>query len=305
MEEIQEHDKNEALYTSVCRRLNIQHPIFGFSMEVDVAAAVTNAGGFGVYGAARDKPEEIVERLARIRSLVGDRPFGVDLMLPAGMMEKSDRQGVKDQLPEKHKEFVKSLKNKYEVPDPTTTSFFLNNMRSTELFEGQVEAVLQSDANLFASAIGVPSDIIKRAKEAGMVTLSLVGSPRHVKHAKAAGTDLIVAQGYDAGGHTGPIGTLSLVPQIVDAAGDIPVLAAGGIGDGRQIVASLALGAQGVWLGTAWLATEEHNLQPTLLKKVLNAGSADTVISRRALRKCVRWFRAISMSKTFTRRSRL
>mgnify|MGYP000277141946 FL=1 len=153
-------------------------------------------------------------------------------------------------------------------------------VRSNELFAAQIDAVLKSDANLFASAIGTPQDVIERAKAAGMVTLSLVGAPKHVKYAKAAGIDLIVAQGYDAGGHTGPIGTLSLVPQIVDAAGDIPVLAAGGIGTGRQVVASLALGAQGVWLGTAWLATAEHNLHQILLNKLLKAGSMDTIISR-------------------------
>lgn len=113
-----------------------------------------------------------------------------------------------------------------------------------------------------------------------MATLSMVGAPKHIKYAMAAEIDLLVAQGYDAGGHTGPIGTMSLVPQIVDAAGKVPVLAAGGIADGRQLVASLALGAQGVWLGTVWLATQEHRLNKVLLDKLLKAGSADTIISR-------------------------
>ncbi|MBT7891014.1 MAG: nitronate monooxygenase [Deltaproteobacteria bacterium] len=280
MEDNQHLSENEALVTPICKRLGIQHPIFGFSMEIDVVAAVTNAGGFGVYGATRDKPEEIAAKLARLRSLVGDRPFGVDLLLPLGMGDKNDLEAAKAQLPEEHKEFVKNIKYKYHVPDATTRSFFSQMVRSNELFAAQIDAVLKSDANLFASAIGTPQDVIERAKAAGMVTLSLVGAPKHVKYAKAAGIDLIVAQGYDAGGHTGPIGTLSLVPQIVDAAGDIPVLAAGGIGTGRQVVASLALGAQGVWLGTAWLATAEHNLHQILLNKLLKAGSMDTIISR-------------------------
>ncbi len=280
MENRQNTDAVGGLNTSICRRLGIQKPIFGFSFSVEVTAAITNAGGFGIYGATRDQPDTIVEHLAQIRSLVGDRPFGVDLLLPMGMADKNDWEAAAAQLPDEHKAFVRHLKKKYKVPDPTEKSFFSASVRSNELFEAQTNAVLNSDVNLFASAIGTPPDIIERAKAAGMTTLSLVGAPKHVKYAKAAGTDLIVAQGYDAGGHTGPIGTLSLVPQIVDAAGDIPVLAAGGIANGRQLVASLALGAQGVWLGTVWLTTKEHRLNKIILDKLLKAGSMDTVVTR-------------------------
>lgn len=271
---------NKNLYTSVCKRLGIANPVFGFSHSVEVTAAITNAGGFGVYGATRDKPDAIRERLAEIRNLVGDRPFGVDLLLPVGMAEKNDRAEAEAKLPEEHRDFVSYLKNKYNVPAPTSPGFFSESVRSSELFEAQIEAALSSDVNLFASAIGTPPEVIDRAKSAGMTTLSLVGAPKHVGAAKAAGIDMIVAQGYDAGGHTGPIGTMSLVPQIVDIAGDIPVLAAGGIGNGRQVAASLALGAQGVWLGTAWLFTKEHHTNQVILDKIIKAGSLDTVISR-------------------------
>ncbi|MBW2284689.1 MAG: nitronate monooxygenase [Deltaproteobacteria bacterium] len=277
--ESSENEKS-TLHTQICDQLGIQYPIFGFSHSMEVTAAITNAGGFGVYGATRDMPDAIVERLAHIRSMVGDRPFGVDLLLPLGLSNKNDWAEAEAQLPEGHKAFVKYLKEKYQVPDPTGKSFFSSVVRSNEFFEAQVEAVLKSDANMFASAIGTSRDIIARAKSAGMTTLSLIGSPKHIKYAKAAGIDMLVAQGYDAGGHTGPIGTMSLVPQIVDAAGDIPVLAAGGIADGRQLVASLAMGAQGVWLGTVWLITEEHRLSNILLNKIFKAGSADTIISR-------------------------
>ncbi len=273
-------DRRDALHTGVCDRLGIAYPIFGFSHSVEVTAAITNAGGFGVYGATRDAPDAITARLAQIRSLVGDRPFGADLLLPVGMADKNDWAAAQAKIPEEHKAFVKYLKQKYEVPDPTGKSFFSSVVRSNELFEAQADAVLRSDVDLFASAIGTPPHIIERAKASGKVTLSLVGAPKHVKHAEAAGVDLLVAQGYDAGGHTGPIGTLSLVPQIVDAAKDVPVLAAGGIADGRQVAASLALGAQGVWLGTVWLATEEHRLNRHVLEKLLKAGSADTVLTR-------------------------
>lgn len=270
----------DALQTAICDRLGIPYPIFGFSHSMEVTAAITNAGGFGVYGATRDMPDVISSRLAEIRSMVGDRPFGVDLLLPLGMADKNDWAAAEAKIPEAQKAFVRHLKQKYDVPDPTGKSFFSSVVRSNELFEAQADAVLESDVNLFASAIGTPPHLIERAKESGKVTLSLVGAPKHVAYAKAADVDLIVAQGYDAGGHTGPIGTMSLVPQIVDAAGEIPVLAAGGIADGRQVAASLAMGAQGVWLGTVWLTTEEHRLNRHILEKLLKAGSADTVLTR-------------------------
>jgi len=276
----QTHDSRDALHTAICDRLGIRYPIFGFSHSVEVTAAITNAGGFGVYGATRDMPDAISARLAEIRSRVGDRPFGADLLLPTGMADKNDWAAAEARIPEGHKAFVRHLKEKYKVPDPTGKSFFSSVVRSNELFEAQADAVLASDVNLFASAIGTPRHMIERAKEAGKITLSLVGAPKHVKYAKAAEVDVIVAQGYDAGGHTGPIGTMSLVPQIVDLAGEIPVLAAGGIADGRQVAASLALGAQGVWLGTVWLTTEEHRVNRRILEKLWKAGSADTVLTR-------------------------
>ena len=269
-----------ALHTALCDRLGIRYPIFGFSHSMEVTAAITNAGGFGVYGATRDSPDAISARLAAIRSMVGDRPFGADLLLPLGLADKNDWTAAEAKIPAAHKAFVQHLKEKYAVPDATGKSFFSSMVRSNELFEAQADAVLASDVDLFASAIGTPPHIIERAKATGKTTLSLVGAPKHVKYAKTAGVDLLVAQGYDAGGHTGPIGTMSLVPQIVDLAGEIPVLAAGGIADGRQVAASLLLGAQGVWLGTVWLATEEHRLNRRILAKLLKAGSADTVLTR-------------------------
>ncbi|MCP4757549.1 MAG: nitronate monooxygenase, partial [Proteobacteria bacterium] len=153
MERKRDHDTSGELYTSICQRLGIQHPIFGFSFSVEVTAAITNAGGFGVYGATRDTPDEIKERLARIRSLVGDRPFGVDLLLPMGMADKNDRAAAEAQVPEKHREFVRYLKDKYNVPKPTKKGFFSQSVRSKELFEAQIDAVLSADVNLFACAI--------------------------------------------------------------------------------------------------------------------------------------------------------
>lgn len=277
--------------TSVCDFFGIERPIFAFSHSVAVTAAVTNAGGLGVYGATQDEPEKIAGKLAAIRDLVGDKPYGVDLLLPQSVGDETDRASVQAKLPEQHKAFVAGLMEKYGVPKPTKPSFFADNVRSQTLFQDQVEAVLASDTDVFAAAVGVPASVIERAKAVGKKTIGLVGAPRHAEKAIAAGVDVLVAQGHDAGAHTGKIGTFSLVPQIVDIAGDIPVLAAGGVGSGRHLAAAIALGAQGVWMGTAWLATQEHGLDEIILQKLLKAKSEDTLISRSHSGKTLRMIR--------------
>ena len=269
--------------TPVCERLGIRWPIFGFSHEIDVVVAICRAGGFGVFGVAREDPAHIPELLARLRGAVGDAPFGVDLMLPAGMPDRTPTpEEVDARIPEQHRAFVAQLREKYEVPPATRKTFFTSFVRSRELFERQVEAVLGSDVELIATAVGLPPEVIARAKAAGKTTLSLIGTPKHARAALAAGADILVAQGYDAGGHTGSIGTLSLVPQIVEiaAALGVPVIAAGGIATGAQVLAALAMGAQGAWLGTVWLGARENRTHRALLDKLVAAGSEDTVITR-------------------------
>jgi NAD(P)H-dependent flavin oxidoreductase YrpB (nitropropane dioxygenase family) len=270
------------IFTPICERLGIERPIFGFSHSLEVVAAICRAGGFGVFGVAREDPAHIGERIAELRQAVGARPFGVDLMLPAGMPEQSDPAAAAHHLPAGHREFVDGLRDRYQVPAATRPTFFTTFVRSKALFAQQVDAVLASDVDLVATAIGLPPDVIARTRAAGKTTLSLVGTPRHAEAAVAAGAEILVAQGYDAGGHTGTIGTMTLVPQVVEV-GDrtgVPVLAAGGIASGRQIAAALALGAQGAWLGTAWLGSLENRTHPMLLEKLLAAGSDDTVVTR-------------------------
>jgi NAD(P)H-dependent flavin oxidoreductase YrpB (nitropropane dioxygenase family) len=266
--------------TPLCRHLGIRHPIFGLSHSVEVTIALARASGFAVYSAARDTPEQIVEHAAAIREGVGALPWGIDLLLPPNIGDETDRSTVLARLPAAHRDFVDGLRDKYKVPKATKPHFFASQVRSRAFFAAQIEAVLGAGATAFVTGTGLGGDAIQRAKRAGMTTFSLVGARKHAAAAIAAGIDILVAQGYDAGGHTGSIGTLSLVPQIVDAAGGRPVLAAGGIGDGRQIAAALAMGAEGAWLGTAWLFSREHALDRPLLDKLLAAGSEDTVISR-------------------------
>ncbi len=270
------------LWTPLCRDLGIDVPIFGFAHDINVVAAITNAGGYGVYGATRRFPHEIEVELAQIKKLVGNKPFGVDLVLPPGMPTHNSREAIEAEIPPEHRQFVDNLIEEYNVPNASEPGMRTRFIRSKEIEEQQLDAVLSSEVNMLACGIGAPEKVISEAKRLNKTTLALIGSPHHVPRAIAAGVEMLVAQGYDAGAHTGPIGTYSLVPQIVDATGEIPVLAAGGVATGRHIAAALAMGAQGVWMGTAWLLSKEHqaHLHPVNSAKLKAAGSGDTVITR-------------------------
>lgn len=284
---------HQRLQTPLARRLGLDYPIFGFAHDIATVAAITNAGGLGVYGATRRFPHEIRSELAEIRRLVGDKPFGVDLVLPDRMPEHNDRAAIEAHIPAEHREFVEGLIERYNVPEPSGPGARTRFIRSAEIEAEQLEAVMQSDVDLFACGIGAPSAAVADAKESGKVTAALIGSPRHVRRAVGSGVDLIVAQGTEAGAHTGTVSTLTLVPQVVDAVGDLPVLAAGGIATGRHLAAALVMGAEGVWTGTMWLTSEEHtaHMTPTLVEKLLAARSDDTVISRSESGKTMRMIR--------------
>lgn len=268
--------------TPLCERFGLAAPVFGFSHAVEVVAAVTNAGGFGVYGATRRFPHEIEAELKAIRDLVGRRPFGVDLVIPGSMPERDDRAAFEAQVPAAHRAFIDEIARRHEVPPPSGPGMRTRFVRSREMTERQLRAVLDSDADLVALGIGCPPEVIERAKARGKTTLALVGQERHARKALAAGADLIVAQGADAGGHTGTVGTFSLLPRVVALAGENPVLAAGGVATGAHVAAALMMGAQAVWIGTAFLLTEEnrHHLTTHETAALLRAQATDTVVSR-------------------------
>lgn len=268
------------IHTPLCDELGVVHPIFAFSHSVDVVVEVCLAGGVGVLGATRMFPEEIAVNLAEIRRRVGSRPFGVDLVLPQGMPQRNNREDIEAQLPEAHRAFVDHLYEKYNVPRDGQSGPRSRFVRSDEMASRQADVVLASDVDIFAMGIGSPPEFIAAAKAAGKRVLALVGSPKHARRALAQGADILVAQGHDSGAHTGPIGTFSLVPQVTSMAGGVPVLAAGGVATGQHIVAALAMGAAGVWVGTAWLVTKEAHTPGKLLPKLLAANSDDTVITR-------------------------
>jgi NAD(P)H-dependent flavin oxidoreductase YrpB (nitropropane dioxygenase family) len=264
----------------ICDTLGIRHPIFGFSHSIDVAVAIAGAGGFPVLGLARELPHEIPRMLAEVQQRMGDMPYGIDLMLPSKVPQAATIDELREALPPAHVAFVDTLRQRFEVEPPRKPSFFTSQVRSEALFNEQIEAVLASNCRGVATAIGLRADLIQRARARGKLTFSLVGSVRHARKAIDMGVEVLVAQGYDAGGHTGPVGTLSLLPQVIAAAGGRPVLAAGGIATGEQVLGSIAMGAEGAWLGTLWMAARENHTPPGLLQRLVASGSEDTVITR-------------------------
>ena len=238
------------LRTPVCDLLGIDLPLAGLPHSVAASAAISRAGGFGVYAATRDTPEEIADRGAELVAAAGGRATGIDLLLPKLAVETGDRAASEAAIPDAHRAFVAGLRDKYAVPPASRQGFRNRQVRSEALWEAQIAAVLATQTEVFACGVGISAAVVARAKAAGKPTLAVVGAPRHAEKAVACGVDVLVAQGADAGGHTGTIGTMVLVPQVVKAAGGIPVFAAGGSATGDQLAAALAMGAQGVWMGT-------------------------------------------------------
>ncbi|MGD8809494.1 MAG: nitronate monooxygenase, partial [Gammaproteobacteria bacterium] len=247
--------------TRLCDILGIEYPILlagmgsrGKATPAALVAAVSEAGGMGVIGGSGLPAEELQSVIREVRKLT-DKPIGVDLLLPASLAKGAGttRTEVRRQLNEKfpeHVAFVKSLMAKYDLPE-----VYVDNeaVVSTNLIESQVRVVMEEDVQVFAAGLGDPSWIVPQAHERGMTVMGLAGTPRNAERQKAAGVDIVVSQGHEAGGHTGRIANFPLIPQVVDAVAPTPVVAAGGIADGRGIAAALALGAIGAWVGTAFL----------------------------------------------------
>lgn len=266
--------------TPICDQLGIQHPVFGFTHEPDVAVAIAQAGGFPVLGLGRDAPEDIPGVIAQVEDRLGGLPYGIDLMLPANVPQQADPASLRDTLPQAQVDFVEGLRKRFAIKPPVRPSFFTTHARSEALFDAQIKAVLGSNATVVATAIGLRPELILQARQQGKLTFSLVGSVRHARKALDMGVDVLVAQGYDAGGHTGPVGTMALLPQVIAAAQGRPVLAAGGIATGGQVLGCIGMGAQGAWLGTLWMAARENHTPRALLQRLIDSGSEDTVISR-------------------------
>jgi NAD(P)H-dependent flavin oxidoreductase YrpB (nitropropane dioxygenase family) len=264
-------------------------------------AAVTRAGGFGVLGAVAHTPEQLDVDLTWIEEQTKGGRYGVDLLLPAkyaGADEGGiDADAVRQLLPASQQEFVDEILRRYGVPElPADMAGSQRNVLAnvaSKGYEPLLDVAFAHDMALVASALGAPPPgLITRAHEAGVAVAALAGNLSHAERHHAAGVDVIVAQGTEAGGHTGEVSTMVLVPEVVDAVAPTPVLAAGGIGNGRQIAAALALGAEGVWCGSVWLTTEEAETHPAVKQKFLTATSRDTIRSRSLTGKPARMLRS-------------
>ena len=273
--------------TAFTELIRIPHPIVGFNRSPGVVAAVTNAGGFGVLAASAYTPEELDAQLTWIDGQVDGKPYGVDLLVPE-KFAKGDSgdliNSLRAQIPQTHIDFVRDLLDRYGIPEaPAGTSSHDEiaaslNRRGAEAL---LDVAFSHPISLIANALGTPPPgLVARAKKEGIAVAALVGQAKHARRQIDADVDVLIAQGTEAGGHTGTIATMVLTPEIVGIAGDRPVLAAGGIASGRQMAAALALGAAGVWCGSVWLSSEEDVANQAIKAKFLAATSNDTLRSR-------------------------
>lgn len=270
--------------TSLCATLGIEHPIVGFTPSEHVAAAISRAGGLGVLGCVRfNDAAELAKVLDWMDGNTDGKPYGVDVVMPAKVPTEGKAIDLDKLIPQGHKDFVERTLLRLGVPPlgGEARDGVLGWLHSVA--RSHVDVALEHPVKLIANALGSPPpDVIEQAHAHGVLVAALAGTAEHARRHVAKGVDIVVAQGYEAGGHTGEVATMVLVPDIVDAV-DVPVLAAGGIGSGRQVAAALALGADGVWMGSYWLATQEYTQslgESAMQEALLGATSSDTVRTR-------------------------
>jgi len=277
----------------ICEMLDIEFPLLAFSHCRDVVAAVSRAGGMGVFGAVNLPPERLKEELDWIDAHVDGKPYGVDLIVPnkfLGKGEKLDTGKLLESVPEEHKRFAGDLMAKYGIDagdlenDRRMSVNFARNLRD-EGAASSLKVAFQYPIKLIANALGVPPQImLDMAREKGVATAALVGAKEHAVAQVRAGVDILVVAGGEAGGHCGEVSTMVLVPEVFEAVREMgsntPILAAGGITTGGQMAAAMAMGAAGAWCGSVWLTTAEAETNPVVKEKMLAASSRDTVRSR-------------------------
>ncbi|TNE84848.1 MAG: nitronate monooxygenase [Deltaproteobacteria bacterium] len=277
------------MHTKLAKEMGLEAPIFAFTRSKEVVLEVSRKGGLGVLGAVAMTPEELDEACTWLDERLDGKPYGVDTVMPMayeGKGEEWTEEKLRALISPAHHQFVAHLLEKYGVGElPADYERKGEDLLgwSDERGRAHVEVALRHPIALIANALGTPpADCIELAKEHGVKIAALCGKKKQALRHKEAGLDIIIAQGTEAGGHTGEVAGMVLTPEIVDAVGDTPVLTAGGIGSGRQMAAALALGAQGVWTGSIWLTTREHldYHAPIVVEKLLEAQSTDTVRSR-------------------------
>lgn len=281
------------LRTKLCDILGIEYPILSAGMgpslvgektgaPVDLVVAVSEAGGLGVLGAAGYTVDEMREAICEIKKQT-DKPFGVDILLPRQIVSTGDLEiegpqeislsEVLKTLPKAHYDWMTKIKEKLQLPD---IDVMIKLGSTTSRPHAAIKACIEENVPLFCSGLGNPGFMVADAHNAGIKVLGISGNTKNAGRIAQAGADLVVAQGHEGGGHTGRIGSMALWPQAADAAAPTPVLAAGGIGDGRGVAAALAVGCIGVWVGTRFLASVEGGALDIQKEAILKATDEDT-----------------------------
>ncbi|MBV7495075.1 nitronate monooxygenase [Pseudomonas sp. PDM24] len=269
-----------------CRMTGAEFPLFAFSHCRDVVAAVSRAGGFGVLGGSSFTPESLKVELDWIDAHVDGKPYGIDILIPEHQAVSADIsfEELVEKISTRHRDFVVALLAKHDVT--IAPENVINRRRPptlSDVGEALMDVAFQHPIRLIANALGIaPKSMIERGRQHGVPVAALVGAKEHAIRQVNAGVDIIVAQGTEAGGHCGEVSTLVLVPEVIRAIKpirEVPVLAAGGIMTGQQMAGCMAMGAQGAWTGSIWLATSEAETSETFREKMVQATSRDTIRS--------------------------
>jgi len=286
------------LHTKLCDMLGIEYPIICAGMgptligettgaPVELVVAVSEAGGMGVLGGSGFSIEKLREAIQQIKAKTS-KPYGVDLLLPQkldlggglgqrGGPKELPLSGMLKSLPQPYQDWVKKVKDELQIPEVE----IMVKMDSTTMRPQEaIQVCIEEKVPLFCAGLGNPGGMVAEAHAAGMKVLAITGNTKNARRMAQSGIDLLVAQGHEGGGHTGRIGTMALLPQAIDAAYPVPVLAAGGIGDGRGLAAALAMGCVGAWVGTRFLATNEGGALPVNKKHIIDSTDEDTRVSR-------------------------
>ena len=276
------------LRTPLCKKLGIEVPVFcagmGGAVGPELTAAVSNAGGLGVLGGTGVEVEKLRGWIRRTKELT-DRPFGLDLILPANVdLDVPPLSVLRSMIPPEHAAFAEKLRKQYMDPERAKMApeeklregYAIPSTNTQEC----IEVMFEEGVPIFVSGLGSPGFLMERARDAGMTVMGLTGNVKNARRIAGDGVDVVIAQGSEGGAHTGYIGSVTVWPQVIDAVAPIPVVAAGGVGDGRGLAAALAMGCQAVWCGSAFLPTEEANIDPWRKKRITEADDNATVTSK-------------------------
>ena len=280
--------------SKLCKELGIEFPLFAFSHCRDVVAAVTKAGGFGVFGATNLSGPELEIELNWIDSQVNGMPYGVDLIVPNNFVGKGENLTDEDMLgkiPQSHKDFAQNILetngidvDPNELDDDRKNHLRFGKNMTPEGAQESLTVAFNHPIKMIVNALGMPpKKMVDMAKDAGVKVGALVGAKKHAINQINAGVDVLIVAGGEAGGHCGEVSSMVLIPEVYNAIKDIkdvPILAAGGIASGSQMAAAMAMGASGAWCGSVWLTTTEAETNPIVKEKMLIASSADTVRSK-------------------------